>query len=67
MSSSLSADLRYLISCTAVANGGESEWDSAYRKYIETKLGSEKIDYLQAMACATNPVIINKYWDFYNQ
>ncbi len=56
----VSPNLRLVISCTAVANGSWDEWEFAYKKYNESTLSNEKIDFLQAMACSADPNIINQ-------
>lgn len=58
----ISPNLRWLVSCTAVAYGGPDEYTFVYIKYGETALGNEKNEYLRAMSCTRNEIIIQKYF-----
>ena len=54
----ISPNLRWVVSCSAVANGGLAEWNFIYAKYNNSQLGSEKVEYLRAMGCSKSPSII---------
>lgn len=56
--SDISPNLLRLISCTAIANGGEPEWTFGYQKYLASTLANEKLELLKAMTCAKDPDII---------
>jgi len=56
----VSSDLRRIISCTAVTYGGPAEYAFIFKKYRESKAGSEKNDYLRAMTCTTDRTLISK-------
>ena len=56
----ISPNLLRLITCTAIANGGQREWDHGYEKYKNSTLVNEKNDLLRAITCSRDPVIINK-------
>jgi len=59
----ISPDLRRVISCTAVTFGGAAEYTFAFKKYRETyKAGSEKNEYLRAVTCTTDRILITKYY-----
>lgn len=53
-------DLRELIACTGVANGGTAEYTFAWRMYNETVLANEKLEFLRAMTCSKNPIVLYK-------
>lgn len=58
----ISSDLRRIISCTSVTYGGAVKYAFAFKKYRETKAGSEKNEYLRAMTCTTDRILITKYY-----
>lgn len=54
-------DLREVIACTGVANGGSAEYTFAWRMYNESVLANEKLEFLRAMTCSKNPIVLYKY------
>ncbi|XP_046441609.1 aminopeptidase Ey-like [Daphnia pulex] len=54
----ISPNLLRLISCTAISNGGDPEWNFGYQKYLASTLANEKLELLKAMTCAKDPDII---------
>ena len=44
--------------CTAVANGGENEWDFAWDRYQASNVASEKNSLLGSMACTKEVLLI---------
>lgn len=43
-----------VVVCTAIANGGDEEWNFAYERYLEADLASEKDILLYAVSCSRN-------------
>jgi len=56
----MSPNQRRLISCTAIENGGEEEWNFAKRIYLNSASPAEKKDLLSAMSCTKQPNILTK-------
>lgn len=54
----ISPNLLRLISCSAIANGSDPEWNFGYQKYLASTLANEKIDLLKAMTCTKETDII---------
>ncbi len=46
--------------CSAIAAGGEKEWDFAWEMYEKATVASEKDKLRAAMACATKPWLLNR-------
>ncbi|KAK7121715.1 hypothetical protein R3I93_022713 [Phoxinus phoxinus] len=55
------ANLRSTVYCSAIAAGGEKEWDFAWDVFEKTNVASEKDQLRAAMACATKPWLLNRY------
>ena len=53
----IDVNMKNSVYCTAVANGGENEWDFAWDRYQASNVASEKNSLLGSMAC-TKEVII---------
>ena len=48
-----------IVVCTAIANGGDAEWNFAYERYLDSNLASEKEILLYAVSCTRNqPTLI---------
>ncbi|XP_056008322.1 putative aminopeptidase-2 isoform X2 [Ostrea edulis] len=54
-------DLKSTVYCTAVAEGGESEWNFAYQQYKETNVAAERRTLMGALACTKQTWILSKY------
>ncbi|KAK7117381.1 hypothetical protein R3I94_022823 [Phoxinus phoxinus] len=54
-------NLRSTVYCSAIAAGGEKEWDFAWDVFEKTNVASEKDQLRAAMACATKPWLLNRY------
>lgn len=54
----LSPNQKRLISCTAIENGGQSEWDFAYKIYLASTVAAEKKDLMSAMSCTKQSAIL---------
>ena len=47
----IDVNMKNSVYCTAVANGGENEWDFAWNRYQASNVASEKNSLLGSMAC----------------
>ena len=54
-------DLKSLVYCTSVREGGEIEWEFIYQLYKTATVQAEKSRLLSAMACTKKVWIINRY------
>jgi len=55
----ISPNLMAIVVCTAIANGGDAEWNFAYERYLDSNLASEKEILLYAVSCTRNqPTLI---------
>ncbi|XP_073687905.1 aminopeptidase N-like [Garra rufa] len=54
-------NLRYTVYCSAIAAGGEKEWDFAWQEFENATVASEKDKLRAAMTCATKPWLLNRY------
>ncbi|CAG0922160.1 unnamed protein product, partial [Notodromas monacha] len=57
----ISPNVKYIVYCYGVANGGEEEWNHAWRHYTKTNLASEKTEMLYAMACTEEVWLLSKF------
>lgn len=57
---SIKANLRSTVYCSAIAAGGEKEWNFAWEMFENTNLATEKDKLRAAMACATQPWLLNR-------
>lgn len=48
------AELRGAVYCTAIANGGEAEWNFAWRQYFVSNDHRLKDQLMRALGCTTN-------------
>ncbi|XP_059825588.1 aminopeptidase Q-like isoform X3 [Hypanus sabinus] len=53
--------LREAIFCGAIRAGTDKEWDFVFSMYQNQTLRSEDTDLISAMACSTEPWILNRY------
>ncbi|CAM4734208.1 unnamed protein product [Leuciscus chuanchicus] len=58
------ANLRSTVYCSAIAAGGEKEWNFAWEMFEKTNVASEKDKLRAAMACATKPWLLNRYLSY---
>lgn len=54
-------NLKYVVYCTAIREGGEAEWNFAFSQFMKTNLATEKSVLLKSMGCASQPWILSKY------
>ncbi|XP_058127378.1 aminopeptidase N [Anopheles ziemanni] len=54
-------NLKEIIYCTSVRDGGVPEWNFAFKRYMETDSPSEKELILNALGCSVKPWLLTKY------
>ncbi|XP_072160074.1 aminopeptidase Ey [Bemisia tabaci] len=52
------------ISCTAVKNGGDEEWDFLWERYLNSDSASEKSSILSALTCSRKVWTLKRYLDW---
>ncbi|XP_048828516.1 alanyl (membrane) aminopeptidase-like b [Brienomyrus brachyistius] len=57
----IQSNLRSAIYCSAIAVGGEKEWNFAWEAYINATTASEKDKLRYGMSCSRNIWILNRY------
>uniref|UniRef100_A0A8C1EE15 Aminopeptidase n=1 Tax=Cyprinus carpio carpio TaxID=630221 RepID=A0A8C1EE15_CYPCA len=57
----IKANLRSAVYCSAIAGGGEKEWNFAWEMFEKATVASEKDKRRSAMACASEPWLLNRY------
>ncbi|XP_026057981.1 aminopeptidase N-like [Carassius auratus] len=57
----IKANLRSTVYCSAIAAGGEKEWNFAWEMFEKATIASEKDKLRAALACATEPWLLNRY------
>ncbi|KOC62990.1 Aminopeptidase N [Habropoda laboriosa] len=60
----ISPNLKSVVYCTAIRVGGQVEWDFAWRRYLETNVGSEKDLLLRALGCTRELWLLSRYLDW---
>lgn len=63
----IAPNLKKLVYCTSIREGGEAEWEFAYRQYLNTTLASEKNTILDALGCSSKPWLLARYLDYMMQ
>lgn len=58
---SIDPNLRSIVYCTAIREGSETEWDFAYRKYLETSSVAEKNTLIDALGCTRQRWLLSRY------
>ncbi|XP_050507051.1 aminopeptidase N-like isoform X3 [Diabrotica virgifera virgifera] len=56
-------NLQQIVYCTALREGGQIEWDFAYKKYIEITSPTEKSTLLDALGCTRHTWLLSRYVD----
>ena len=56
----LDVELRAQVYCTAVAQGGEKEWNFVWEKYMTNQIPSEQRKLLTALPCTKHIWLLNK-------
>ncbi|XP_062585470.1 uncharacterized protein LOC134247152 isoform X2 [Saccostrea cucullata] len=54
-------DIKTIVYCTGIREGGQKEWEFAYSQYKTTTVASEKLLLLSALACSSKTWILNHY------
>ncbi|KAK7075936.1 hypothetical protein SK128_026115, partial [Halocaridina rubra] len=54
-------NMKKTVYCTAIAEGGEAEWDFAFSQYLQAARESEKDRLLEALGCSKNKDILHRY------
>ncbi|KAF0311369.1 Aminopeptidase N [Amphibalanus amphitrite] len=54
------ANIRSSVFCTALHDGGLTEWEFVWRRFNESNVESEKEEMLKALACTQETMLINK-------
>ncbi|CAL1295996.1 unnamed protein product [Larinioides sclopetarius] len=54
-------NLRSVVYCTAVRNGGQEVWDFLWGRYKTAQVASEKDKFMYALACAREPWLLTRY------
>jgi aminopeptidase N len=57
----IDVNLKGLTYCNAIAEGGEKEWDFAWKRYENSNVGSEKANILYALGCTEQVWLLNRY------
>ncbi|XP_073818645.1 suppressor of ER stress-induced death [Musca autumnalis] len=57
----ISADLRSIVYCTAIAFGTEGEWDFAFERFQKSSVSTEKEILLSSLGCSREPWIISRF------
>ncbi|KDR22501.1 Aminopeptidase N [Zootermopsis nevadensis] len=55
------ANLRSLVFCTALENGGEEEWNLLWERYQESVITTEQVTILSALGCTRNQSLLAQY------
>jgi aminopeptidase N len=54
------ANLRSLVFCTALGNGGEEEWNFLWGRYQESIITTEQVTILSALGCTNNESLLTQ-------
>ncbi|XP_051548711.1 aminopeptidase Ey-like [Myxocyprinus asiaticus] len=57
-------NLRSTVYCSAIAAGGAEEWDFAWEMFRNATIASEAEKLRAALACATQPWLLNRYLEY---
>lgn len=57
----ISANLKDVVYCTAIAAGKNKEWEFAWNQYLNSNVGSEKSRLLTALGCSKKVWILSRY------
>jgi aminopeptidase N len=53
-------DLRSVVYCSAINNGGDAEWDFLWNKYLESDVAADQVLILAALGCTRNITQLNE-------
>ncbi|XP_028286017.1 aminopeptidase N-like [Parambassis ranga] len=57
-------NLRSTVYCNAIAAGGTVEWNFAWKKFKEASIATEAEKLRAALACTTQPWLLNRYLEY---
>jgi len=57
----IDVNLKSVTYCNAIAEGGEKEWDFAWKRYENSNVGTEKANILYALGCTEQVWLLNRY------
>ncbi|KAK3776842.1 hypothetical protein RRG08_024616 [Elysia crispata] len=57
----IDVNLKTVVYCNAIRNGGWDEWSFALKMYNEATVATEQRDLLKALGCSSQPWILNHY------
>lgn len=61
---SVPLDLRSVVYCTAIRNGGDREWQFLWNRYTKSNVGTEKTLILSALGCSREIWLLQRYLDW---
>jgi hypothetical protein len=53
-------DLRSVVYCSALRNGGEDEWNFLWDQYKKTNVATDQVLILSALGCTSNTSLLNR-------
>jgi hypothetical protein len=56
----IAPDLRSVVYCVALMDGGEDEWNFLWDQYKRTDVSTEQVLILTALGCARNSNLLNR-------
>lgn len=59
---SVPLDLRSVVYCTAIRNGGDKEWNFLWNRYTKSNVGTEKTLILSALGCSREIWLLQRYF-----
>ncbi|XP_011665938.2 aminopeptidase N isoform X2 [Strongylocentrotus purpuratus] len=57
----ISNNLKTTVYCNGIRDGGQTEWEFGWNKYLSSSDSSEKSKWLSALGCSRQPWILNRY------
>jgi hypothetical protein len=57
-------DLRSVVYCSALSNGGEEEWSFLWDQYNNTNVATDQVLILAALGCTSNTSLLNRYLSY---
>jgi len=57
----ISPNLKLLVYCVGIKQGGETEWNFAWEQYLKANVASEKQSLLSALGCTNKIWLLSKY------
>jgi len=57
-------DLRSVVYCSGLSNGGEEDWNFLWDQYKKTDVASEQVLILAALGCTSNTSLLNRYLNY---